>query len=235
MSSLGNKKIMSQNISRLMKSKGVTRNKMSDDLAISYTTLTDWIKGNTYPRIDKIEMMSKYFGVPKSTLIESENSLNISDKVNAILANLSINRQKKVLAYSEHQYQLQNSQPRLFKHPKQDIELYGAVSAGTGEYLSDDYRETISYDGIVPDHDYAVIVNGDSMLPLFEDKQIIFVKKRTDIRSGQIVIANYDQQAYVKKFVSDDSGARFVSLNKKYDDMPINANHETSIFGVVVL
>ncbi|MCT4388184.1 XRE family transcriptional regulator, partial [Leuconostoc pseudomesenteroides] len=37
------------------------------------------------------------------------------------------------------------------------------------------------------------------------------------------------------KFVSDDSGARFVSLNKKYDDMPINANHETSILGVVVL
>lgn len=235
MSSLGNKKIMSQNISRLMKSKGVTRNKMSDDLAISYTTLTDWIKGNTYPRIDKIEMMSNYFGVPKSTLIESENSLNISDKVNSILANLSITRQKKVLAYSEHQYQLQNSQPRSFKHPKQDIELYGAVSAGTGEYLSDEYRETISYDGIVPDHDYAVIVNGDSMLPLFEDKQIIFVKKRTDIRSGQIVIANYDQQAYVKKFVSDDCGARFVSLNKKYDDMPIDANHETSILGVVVL
>ncbi|MBK0040876.1 MULTISPECIES: S24 family peptidase [unclassified Leuconostoc] len=235
MSSLGNKKIMSQNISRLMKSKGVTRNKMSDDLAISYTTLTDWIKGNTYPRIDKIELMSQYFGVPKSTLIEPENSLHISDKVNAILANLSINRQKKVLAYSEHQYQLQNNQPRPFKRPKQDIELYGAVSAGTGEYLSDEYRETISYEGIVPDHDYAVIVNGDSMLPLFEDKQIIFVKKGTDIRSGQIVIANYDQQAYVKKFVSDDIGARFVSLNKKYDDMPIDANHETSILGVVVL
>ena len=40
------------------------------DLGLKYTTFTDWVKGNTYPRIDKIELLANYFGVPKSELVE---------------------------------------------------------------------------------------------------------------------------------------------------------------------
>ncbi|MCK8628218.1 S24 family peptidase, partial [Fructobacillus cardui] len=65
--------------------------------------------------------------------------------------------------------------------------------------------------------------------------QIIFVKKAQEARSGQIVIADYDGQAYVKKFVHDNNGCRLVSLNKKYHDLPINEEHEMSLFGIVVL
>ncbi|WP_367301246.1 S24 family peptidase [Leuconostoc carnosum] len=50
-----------------------------------------------------------------------------------------------------------------------------------------------------------------------------------------MIIADYVQQLFVKKYVSDEHGTRFVSLNKTYDDMPINANHESSIVGIVVL
>ncbi|WP_148666541.1 S24 family peptidase, partial [Fructobacillus tropaeoli] len=56
-----------------------------------------------------------------------------------------------------------------------------------------------------------------------------------EARSGQIVIADYDGQAYVKKFVADDNGCHLVSLNKKYNDMPVNEQHEFSIFGIVIL
>lgn len=70
MSGLGNKAIMAENIQRLMDSRGVDRNKICADLGFKYTTFTDWVKDNTYPRIDKIEMMAKYFGVNKSELVE---------------------------------------------------------------------------------------------------------------------------------------------------------------------
>ena len=55
MSDLGNKAIMAENIQRLMDSRGIDRNKICADLGFKYTTFTDWVKGNTYPRIDKIE------------------------------------------------------------------------------------------------------------------------------------------------------------------------------------
>ena len=70
MSSLGNKAIMAENIQRLMDSRGIDRNKICADLGLKYTTFTDWVKGNTYPRIDKIELLANYIGVPKSELVE---------------------------------------------------------------------------------------------------------------------------------------------------------------------
>ena len=38
---------------------------MSDALGVKYTTFTDWVKGNSYPRIDKIELMENYFQMQK--------------------------------------------------------------------------------------------------------------------------------------------------------------------------
>lgn len=74
MSDLGNKEVMAENIQKLMKSRGIDRRKLSDDLNISYTTVSDWVNGKTYPRIDKIEIMADYFNVTKSQLVESASS-----------------------------------------------------------------------------------------------------------------------------------------------------------------
>lgn len=75
MSDLGNKEIMANNIKRLMKKAGKSRVQICDELGIKYTTFTDWVNGNRYPRIDKIELMANYFGVPKSELVEAPDTL----------------------------------------------------------------------------------------------------------------------------------------------------------------
>lgn len=161
--------------------------------------------------------------------------LSQDDDIVSIYNQLDTNRKNNVVDYARKQLDEQNNVVAFPIPEKRQVSVYGAVSAGTGEYLLDGKPELVSYDGEVPPHDFALVVNGDSMLPLFEDKQIIFVNKTKDVRSGQIVIAEYDQQAYVKKLVKDENGCRLVSLNKKYGDMQINEEHEVSIFGVVVL
>ncbi|MCO4327084.1 XRE family transcriptional regulator [Staphylococcus agnetis] len=69
---LGNKQVMAKNISRLMKENNVGRKKLSDDLNVKYTTLSDWINAKTYPRIDKIELLADYFNVSKADLVEDK-------------------------------------------------------------------------------------------------------------------------------------------------------------------
>lgn len=81
MSDLGNKEIMAQNIQRLMEKHGKDRNDICRDLGFKYTTFTDWINGNTYPRIDKIELMANYFNVSKSDLVEARTDLHQSQAV----------------------------------------------------------------------------------------------------------------------------------------------------------
>ena len=72
MSDLGNKKIMSDNIKKYMSLNNVSRAQICESLKIPYTTFNDWFNGVTYPRIDKIEMMSNYFGINKSDLVEGK-------------------------------------------------------------------------------------------------------------------------------------------------------------------
>lgn len=74
MGNLGNKKIMAENITYYMNKHQKSRNDMCEALGVKYTTFTDWVKGNSYPRIDKIELMANYFGISKADLIEKRNS-----------------------------------------------------------------------------------------------------------------------------------------------------------------
>lgn len=69
-SSLGNKKIMARNIQHYMDINGLTRQDVCKAIGVKYTTFTDWVKGNVYPRIDKIELMANYFGISKADLVE---------------------------------------------------------------------------------------------------------------------------------------------------------------------
>lgn len=73
MGNLGNKEIMAKNIQYYMDRYGKSRQDMCDALGVKYTTFTDWVKGNSYPRIDKIELMANYFGITKADLVEEHS------------------------------------------------------------------------------------------------------------------------------------------------------------------
>ncbi|MFT8910840.1 helix-turn-helix domain-containing protein [Leuconostoc pseudomesenteroides] len=223
---------ISQNIKYYRKQAGYTQSDLAKLLQIKPTAVSAWESGRNKPLMDKVTVMANIFGINISQLVGDTFEVN---DINPVYNKLDTSRKRNVYQYAVRQLDDQNNIIAFPTNTKSEVAVYGAVSAGTGEYLLDNEPELVDYDGVVPEHDFAVIVNGESMLPLFENGQIIFVKKTTEVRSGQVVIANYDQQAYVKKYVNDENGIRLVSLNKKYEDMPINEGHEMSIFGVVVL
>ena len=75
-----NRQIMARNIQRYMDQRGISRQQLCDALDIKYTTLRDWLKGITYPRIGKVEAMANYFGCEKSDLIEDKKEkLTVQD------------------------------------------------------------------------------------------------------------------------------------------------------------
>ena len=71
---LDNKYIFSKNLQRLMVNKDVSRKDIATYLGISYFTVSDWVNGKKYPRMDKVELLARYFGVLKSDLIEEEHN-----------------------------------------------------------------------------------------------------------------------------------------------------------------
>ena len=72
MSSLGNKEVMSKNLKYYIEKSGKDRRTLAEIWGFPYSTVTEWINGNKYPRIDRIEIMADYFGIKKSDLIEDK-------------------------------------------------------------------------------------------------------------------------------------------------------------------
>lgn len=110
---LGNKKIMSDNIKRHLSKKRLNVKEFSEIMEFKYTTVLDWVNAKTYPRIDKIELMARYFGVDKSDLVEEhiEVSSTLSE-INKISSQLEEPRQKVVLNTATNQLDEQNQEKK---------------------------------------------------------------------------------------------------------------------------
>lgn len=67
-----NKNIFASNLQKYMDLNNVSRKDLSDALGVSYYTITSWVNGSKYPRMDKVEMLADYFGILKSDLIEGK-------------------------------------------------------------------------------------------------------------------------------------------------------------------
>lgn len=106
MSNLGNKMTMSNNLKKYLKINNISRNQLSESLGISYSTISDWINGKAYPRIDKIEMMANYFGINKSDLVEEhfmeEKTQGLKIPVlGTVAAGIPISAVEDILDYEE--------------------------------------------------------------------------------------------------------------------------------------
>lgn len=89
MGALGNKAIFSKNLKYYIEQSGKDRRELADIWGFPYSTVTEWINGRKYPRIDRIEIMADYFGILKSDLIE-EKMTEEKEKDNDIMADIIV-------------------------------------------------------------------------------------------------------------------------------------------------
>ena len=76
---MDSRNIFAENLQKYMDENNVSRKDLSEALKISYYTVTSWVNGSKYPRMDKVEMIANYFGIQKSDLIEEKEPANTDD------------------------------------------------------------------------------------------------------------------------------------------------------------
>ncbi|WP_368302419.1 XRE family transcriptional regulator [Ligilactobacillus ruminis] len=244
------KKVISSNLNKLLEKTTKKKIDVHRLLNIPQSTVSDYFSGKTLPSEENISKLADFFGV---------NTYDIDPRMRATDYNynelqmtlltkyekLNLDRKKKVVDYAEVQLKEQMRQQNKV-HSINDtknvyyVDVLGAVSAGTGEWLTREQHEEVSVNNEPPEYDFAVRVNGDSMTPLFSDGQIIYVNRvfeTSEVRSNQFVIAELNGNAYVKKIVFSDNrrSCRLISLNKNYDDIVITVDDDFEVVGVVVI
>ena len=248
-----NKEIFANNLSFYMEQKGVDRNTLCADLDLKYTTVRDWLKGITYPRIGKIELLANYFNINKSDLIENKLSTtqpsdSLLEEITNTARKLNTDNKKNVLRMSED---LLNEQEKRRKakinEVSEAINLYqvevvsetaAACGFNYGFGYEDTDRETIEVDEKPPRHDIATKVSGDSMQPDYQDGDILYlVDKGLTTYNGDLAVIAYGDRSYFKRIYTENGRLRLVSLNDKYEDIildfPPAEDTHIKIFAVV--
>lgn len=91
MSNIGNKAVMSKNLKYYIEISGKDRRELAEIWGFPYSTVTEWINGRKYPRIDRIEVMADYFGILKSDLIEEKTEEHKEmQKKNDVMADITL-------------------------------------------------------------------------------------------------------------------------------------------------
>ncbi len=190
MTDLGNKEILSKNIKKYMEIKGVDRLAIADSTGISYTTLTDWINGNNYPHIDKIELLANFFGCKKSDLIEE-----IVWDNNTRLANFK----KEVVRV-----------PLLGKVPA------GMPMEAIENQYTVDYEE-VPADWLNSGKEFfALKITGDSMEPKYSDGDVVVFLRVLDflsISGKDCCVRINGSDATFKRVTIKDNGILLTPLN----------------------
>ena len=244
------KKIISATLNELLQLSGRKQIDITRQTGIPASTLTGYFKGTRLPSPVNVQKLADFFNVLKSDVDPRFKKISENDddglKIRLLTKydKLNTERKKKVVDYADNQLKDQMRQRNKIHSLNEKnifyVDVLGAVSAGTGEWLTKEQHEEVTVNNEPPTYDFALRVNGDSMTPTFSDGQIIYVNRiyeNDEVRSNQFVIAELNGDAYVKKIVFDDNrkSCRLISLNKKYADIEIKKTDDFKVVGVVVI
>ncbi|BCU51771.1 LexA family transcriptional regulator [Staphylococcus auricularis] len=202
---LGNKQVMAKNISRLMKENNIDRKKLSNDLKVKYTTLSDWINAKTYPRIDKIELLADYFNVTKADLVEDKERQVLETLpvkkipvVSQISAGLPIYSEENLIDYIYFATNKLNS----------DKEEFGLKVSGDSmdKIFQDGDIVVVEKDSIVENGQLGVVMingyNGTVKRVRYNDDQIILIPESNNPSHYPQVYSKNDEVKIIGRVVA---------------------------------
>lgn len=177
MSALGNKQVMASNIRRYMAMMGIDRKEFCQRLGFKYSTVTDWLNAEKYPRIDKIELMANFFNISKADLVEPPAT---TLPPNAIPMNT-------------YTYKIP-----LLGRVAAGEPIYADEHIESYEYIDSRYKD----DG---NEYFALRIDGQSMEPTIMDGDIVIVRQQSFAENGQIAIVLIDGEDATAKEVRESA------------------------------
>ena len=212
---------------KLTREQVVTRMRefLPHEKSVATRTLVSWESGDTEPRVTQAIALAHALGYREVSDLFNESE-------GPQLNHLGMNRLEEYrdLLLRSPQF-CENIHPTIRVLPV----FLQPASAGTGQWLDDDLSEEMEVDNSVPANaEFGVRLAGDSMSPRFADGQIVWARKAETAENGEIVLCVLNDQGYCKKLYRNERGVFLLSLNPKYDPIPIKETDEFRIMGRVV-
>lgn len=220
------------------------------------STLSQYVNGVQSPDQHRIYLLSKTlevsepwlmgYDVERKRIPDSErNSIsNEQPEILPIYNKLEKPRQEKVLSYAKDQLEEQESSNiiSIFNKPQDDEDyitdyVEGLVAAGHGTFQEDNLHMEVRLraNDVPNEYDTIAKVAGDSMEPLIEDNDLLFIRVASQIDVNSIGIFQVNGKNFVKKLKRDYDGRWYLqSLNNSYEEIHLTENDDIRTIGEVV-
>lgn len=215
--------------------KGMKQSDVTMQTGIKNTTLSNYENGVTEPDIDTFLSLCELYELDFVSIMEEAYGIKIPGRDFDIKPS-EIKYIKKYRDLDSHgkemiDFTLEKEWERSIKEKENTTKVvtptrilsyyYRLASAGTGQILFDMPPTKRIEIPDIPEYrkaDYAIGVNGDSMEPVYHDGDMLIVEMTDEIRVGEIGIFSLNGECYVKKLGKGE----LISLNPKYDNIPLN-------------
>lgn len=193
----------------------------ADNIDLPYTTVRSILqRGIMNAKVENVIKIADGLNMKAEDLMRLDDTQSIS----VIYNKLDRKRQAKVYNFADRQLREQKYGvadagkivPLKRREPKL-VDIYGRLSAGGGAYNDKAVIETVEVDSAPSKYDMAFVVSGDSMEPMFEDGEVVFVNETQDVFNGQIAAIEINDEAFIKKIYIEGKRMRMVSLNVDTD------------------
>lgn len=166
-----------------------------------------------------------------------------SSDIVVIYNQLDVERQENVVDYAtallNEQVSMKTSTV-LEKYKDDDYIIdyvEGLVAAGHGTFQEDNLHMEVKLrtEDVPESYDTIAKVAGDSMEPLIEDNDLLFIKVTSQVDINSIGIFQINGKNFVKKLKRDYGGSWYLqSLNSGYEEIHLSENDDIRTIGEVV-
>ena len=81
------RQIFVANLCNLMERNGITQADIVQRFGLTASTVSDWVKGKKYPRVDKMQMLADLFHVPMSYLVSEHKEIQQQSSILSVEEN----------------------------------------------------------------------------------------------------------------------------------------------------
>ncbi|BAV78961.1 LexA repressor [Streptococcus sp. NPS 308] len=235
-------------IKELRKSHNLTLEELADTLNKKYPDtinfnkgkISKWENNREEPRLSSVKILADFFNVP----LDYFNGIDIDQaEILTIFNQLDEDRQEKVIDYAtvllNEQINMKASTV-LEKYKNDDYIIdyvEGLVAAGHGTFQEDNLHMEVKLraEDVPESYDTIAKVAGDSMEPLIEDNDLLFIKVTSQVDINSIGIFQINGKNFVKKLKRDYDGSWYLqSLNSGYEEIHLSENDDIRTIGEVV-
>lgn len=239
-------------VRKLREGRNMTQTELSEILGMkTYTTVSKWEKNENFPKGKDLKKLAEIFNVTSDYLLGLADSklgkITAQSEKNEIISiydQLEEQRQEKVLDFAKEQLEEQENSNiiSIFNKPQDDEDyitdyVEGLVAAGHGTFQEDNLHMEVRLraNDVPNEYDTIAKVAGDSMEPLIEDNDLLFIRVASQIDINSIGIFQVNGKNFVKKLKRDYDGSWYLqSLNNSYEEIHLTENDDIRTIGEVV-